>query len=316
MGRLAYLYDPLFLEHNPGYGHPEAPSRLKAIQDYLVGQDFFSRAELRSCAPATREHLELVHSPAYIDFVLKHRGLDQAALGQDTFTSSASVDAALLAAGTAVEAVDLVFQRGYDQVFAAVRPPGHHASPDQAMGFCIFNNIAICAAHALQTQDISRVLIVDWDLHHGNGTQEMFFTSDSVFFLSIHQSPFFPRTGSEGEFGSAAGLGFTRNIPRLPRKDDQHYLSQLKQALLEIESFFKPELVLISAGFDAHEADPIGGMRLTENGFYDMTRLVTDLALRHAQGRVISFLEGGYDHSALARSVEAHLLALLETPPA
>lgn len=315
MGRLAYLFDPLFLEHDPGNQHPESPARLRAIQDYLVERDIFSRVDLKSCQPATKDHLKLIHSESYIDSVLKHRGVEHAILDDgDTHISHSSVDAALLAAGTAIEAVDLVFNQGYDKVFAAVRPPGHHARPDQAMGFCLFNNIALCAAHALQTQDISRVLIIDWDVHHGNGTQEMFFSNGSVFFLSIHQSPLFPHTGTEGEFGTGEGLGFTRNIPRLPRKDDAHYISQLKQALEEIEAVFEPQLVLISAGFDAHEADPIGNMKLTTNGFYELTRIATDFAQRHADGRVISFLEGGYDFPALAQCVEAHLLGLLQKP--
>jgi acetoin utilization deacetylase AcuC-like enzyme len=313
MRRLAYLYDPIFLEHDPGPAHAECPARLRTVQEYLTAQNVFSRADLRSCPPATREQLMLIHTEDYIDFVLKHRGVEQAMLDDgDTFISSASVDAALVAAGTAIEAVDLVFNQDYDSVFAAVRPPGHHARPGQAMGFCIFNNIALCAAHALRTRDIDQVLIVDWDVHHGNGTQEMFYTRDDVYFLSIHQSPFYPRTGAEGEMGSGPGLGYTRNIPRLARKDDAHYVDQLRLALEEVASICQPQLVLISAGFDAHAADPIGGMKLSEQGFLEMTRLLTDFAHSHAHGRIISFLEGGYDHPALAKCVNTHLQGLME----
>jgi acetoin utilization deacetylase AcuC-like enzyme len=313
MGRLAYLYDPLFLEHDMGRWHPESPARLRNIQDYLTGQGFFDQVPPQSCPPATREHLQLIHTERYIDFVQEHRGVEHAVLdGGDTLVNSSSVEAALLAAGTAIEAVRLVLEDGYDRVFAATRPPGHHARPDQAMGFCIFNNIALCAAHALQSPEISRVLIVDWDVHHGNGAQEIFYSSDQVFFLSLHQAPFFPRTGTDGETGVGPGYGFTKNYPLLARKNDDQFVGQLERALKDIEPVFQPDLVLISAGFDAHVDDPIGGMRLTDEGFYRMTELVVDVARRHAQGRVISFLEGGYHDTALAKSVHRHLQGLID----
>ena len=314
MGRVAYLYDPLFLDHDPGPGHPESPERLRAIQEHLTARGMFEKIDIRPPPPVGRDDLALIHSEQYIDHVLKHRGIGPAVLdGGDTIISKASVDAALVAAGAATESVHLVFEQDYDHVFAATRPPGHHARPQSAMGFCIFNNIALCAAYALQSQVLSRVLIVDWDVHHGNGTQEMFYASDQVYYLSMHQAPFYPLTGNEGEVGVGPGHGFTKNIPLPAGKTDDHYVSVLERALSDIEESFKPELVLISAGFDAHIADPIGGMQLTEDGFGKMTELVAGVARRHAEGRIISFLEGGYDQQALASCVERHLGVLLES---
>lgn len=313
MGRLAYLYDPIFLEHNPGKYHPESAGRLQAIQDYLKQQGFFNRANLMNCAPATVEQLQLVHSKEYIEFVLQHRGEDQVVLDiGDTVLSSASVDAALIAAGTAVRATELIFEENYDKVFAAVRPPGHHARPNHAMGFCVFNNIALCAAYALQQKKVSKILILDWDVHHGNGTQEMFYDSDQVYYFSLHRSPFFPMTGKQEETGKGKGIGFTKNIPLLTGKDDYEYIRLFEEALSEIEQVFEPELVLISAGFDAHKSDPIGGMLVSEEGYYKMTEIAARFAQRYANGRVISFLEGGYDFDALAGSVYRHLQCLLK----
>lgn len=313
MARLAYIYNPVFEQHNPGAGHPESPQRLRSIQDYLSKHSFFNRAELISPSSATKEQLLLIHSEEYIDFVLRHSGIDGAVLdGGDTRLSSASVDAALLAAGAAVQAVELVFNQNYDKVFAAVRPPGHHALTANAMGFCVFNNIALCAAYALQKRLVSKILIVDWDVHHGNGTQDMFYDNEQVFYLSLHQSPFYPMSGRQDETGTASGAGFTKNIPLPSGRTDDDYARILEKALLDIEQIFVPELVLISAGFDAHKLDPIGGMLLTENGFYKLTELVSRFAQRYANGRVISFLEGGYHLQGLAESVYKHLQCLLK----
>jgi len=313
MARLAYIYDPVFEQHNPGAGHPESPQRLNSIQDYLNRHSFFNRAELIPPHPATREQLQLIHSEEYINFVLSQSGIDGAVLdGGDTRLNSTSVEAALLAAGAAVQAVELVFNQNYDKVFAAVRPPGHHALTANAKGFCVFNTIALCAAFALQERRASKILIVDWDVHHGNGTQEMFYDNGQVFYLSLHQSPFFPMTGRQDETGTASGAGFTKNIPLSSGKTDDDYARILEQALLDIEKTFVPDLVLISAGFDAHELDPIGGMQLTEDGFYKLTELVSRFAQRHSNGRIISFLEGGYHLQGLPASVYKHLQCLLK----
>lgn len=313
MARLAYIYDALFTRHQPGGGHPEAPQRLHSIQAYLKKQGFFNRMDEVGCLPATREQLLSVHSAEYIDFVLTFRGKKEAVLDSgDTRLSAESVDAALLAAGAASKAVELVFEQNYDKVFAAVRPPGHHALRDTAMGFCVFNNIALCAAYALKKKQVKKILIVDWDVHHGNGTQAAFYENAQVFYLSLHQSPFYPMSGRADETGSGEGTGFTKNIPLPSGCGDDDYVRVLEKALQEIERVFIPDLVLISAGFDAHREDPIGGMQLTEEGFYKMTELTARFAQRHANGRIISFLEGGYHLKALPSSVSRHLQCLLK----
>lgn len=313
MARLAYIYDNLFVAHDPGPGHPESPNRLKSIQRFLSERGFFSRAELVNPKPIDPELLHLIHDPGYVDFVLQHRGIDRALLDEgDTIVNGKSVDAALLAAGAAVQAVNLVLDQGYDKVFAAVRPPGHHAVKESAMGFCIFNNIAIAAAYALQSKKISKILILDWDVHHGNGTQAAFYESDRVFYLSLHQSPFYPMTGSAEETGSGPGKGYTLNIPLSAGRNDDDYAVILEKAFMQIEQNFKPDLVLISAGFDALNVDPIGGMQLTEDGFYKLTEMTARFAARYANGRIISFLEGGYHLQGLAHSVHKHLQCLLK----
>ncbi len=313
MARLAYIYDALFTEHDPGVGHPESPKRLHSIQAYLKKQGFFNRIDEVHCLPASKEQLMLAHSADYIDFVLSFRGKKEVILDSgDTRLSAGSVDAALLAAGAALHAVELVFDQHYDKVFAAVRPPGHHALRDSAMGFCIFNNIALCAAYALNKKYVKKILIVDWDVHHGNGTQAAFYDNPNVFYLSLHQSPFYPMSGRADETGSGKGKGFTMNIPLLSGCSNDDYVHTLENALLEIEQTFIPDLVLISAGFDAHRDDPIGGMLLTEEGFYKITELTARFAQRHANGRIISFLEGGYHLSALPSSVSRHLQCLLK----
>ena len=293
MSRLAFYTDPLFVRHDPGEGHPESPARLQAVLDHLQETGFLERVQRPRFGPATREHLLLVHTERYVDFALGMRGRGPALMdGAETVINADSIDAALLAAGAAVDAVDRVCRGEFDRAFCALRPPGHHARPDAAMGFCVFNHIALAAAHALAAHDIQRVLVVDWDVHHGNGTQEAFYDSDRVFVLNIHQAPFFPGTGTDGEKGIGAGIGFTRNHPTLARKRDDYYTALLDRALTEIERTFRPDLVLISAGFDAHVDDPIGGMKLTEAGFETMTDRVVALAGRHAGGRIVSFLEG------------------------
>ncbi len=313
MARLAYIFNALFTEHDPGAGHPESPERLHSIQTYLKKNGFFNRMDEVSCLPASKEQLRLIHSADYIDFVLSFRGKKEAVLDHgDTRLSAGSVDAALLAAGAALNAVELVFDQHYDKVFAAVRPPGHHALRDSAMGFCVFNNIALCAAYALKKKYVKKILIVDWDVHHGNGTQAAFYDNPHVFYLSLHQSPFYPMSGRADETGSGKGKGFTMNIPLLSGCRDDDYVHVLEHALLEIEETFSPDLVLISAGFDAHRDDPIGGMLLTEEGFYKITELTARFAQRQANGRIISFLEGGYHLSALPSSVSRHLQCLLK----
>lgn len=313
MGKLSYLYHPLFEEHNPGAGHPESPQRLKSIQAFLEKKGFFQNCTVHQPTRATKDLIALNHDPAYIDFILRQKGLKRQVVdGGDTVLSASSVDAALLAAGAAINAVDLIFEEGYDKVFAAVRPPGHHALYDRAMGFCVFNNIAIAARYAIKFKNLQRILIIDWDVHHGNGTQDTFYDDPAVFYLSLHQFPFYPMSGKEDETGSGAGKGFTHNIPLSAGGDDDTYVQKLEQALLDLENSFQPQLILISAGFDAYYKDPIGGMHVTEEGFYKLTEITARFARRHCDGRIISFLEGGYHLQGLAECVYKHLMCLLK----
>jgi acetoin utilization deacetylase AcuC-like enzyme len=314
MGRLAYIFDPLFIDHDPGPFHPERPERLRAIQTHLQKRGFFNRVKISPPLAATRNQLCLIHTPEYVDHIFSLNGKDRYVLDiGDTILSSKSVEAAKLAAGAITTAVDLIFKYDkVDSVFAAVRPPGHHAEIDHAKGFCIFNNIAVGTAYALDQGFVNKVLIVDWDLHHGNGTQNAFYNNSSVLYLSTHQYPFFPGTGRVNEKGGIDALGYTINHPLTIGQNDEDYINLIESALEHIETFFKPDLVCISAGFDAHYADPIGSMQLTNEGFYKLIEIISRFAQKHCNGKIISTLEGGYDLSSLGECVYQHVMCLLK----
>ncbi|RMH63515.1 MAG: histone deacetylase [Calditrichaeota bacterium] len=301
----ALFYDPIFLEHKPGGAHPDNPRRLEAILNQLQQNTYtYNRPP-----EASVEWLTRVHAPRYVDKILSIRGRS-VSLDGDTHTSAQSVDAALLAAGGACAAVRYVWEHPGETAMNLCRPPGHHATPDRAMGFCLFNNVAVAAAYARQQPGLDAILIVDWDVHHGNGTQDIFYDTDKVFFLSLHQHPLYPGTGQATETGRGAGKGYTMNIPLPPGSGDALWLSKLDEALDAIGARFTPQLVLISAGFDAHRMDPLGGMDVSEEGFYKMTQRVRAFAREHCAGRLVSTLEGGYHPQALAASVVGHLEAL------
>lgn len=313
MAKLAYIYHELFEKHDPGSGHPESPRRVQSIQNHLQKTGFLNKVEVFSSPAVSREHLQRVHLPEYIDFVLEKSGVRQAVLDTgDTVINEYSVDAALHAAGAAVKAVDLIFKESFDKIFAAVRPPGHHAERSGAMGFCIFNNIAVAARYAQTYENVNKVLIIDWDVHHGNGTQQAFYNDPDVLYFSIHRSPFYPGSGREDETGEGEGKGFNLNYPIRMGLGDTEYIQLLEDGLARAEKLMKPDLILISAGFDAHEADPLGGMFVTDRGYYKLTEMIARFAQKHCQGRVISFLEGGYNLDALSSSVAKHLQCLLK----
>jgi acetoin utilization deacetylase AcuC-like enzyme len=308
------LYDPRCVEHDPGEHHPESPMRLRAIWRELSERPV-PGTEIAAPPMATEEELARVHQPEYVRAVLGLRGR-RARLDADTATSAGSVDAALLAAGAAAEGVRRVLDGSAQGAFALVRPPGHHAERTRAMGFCLFNNVAVAAAEAL-SRGLSRVLCVDWDVHHGNGTQHTFYDRSDLLFMSTHQWPLYPGTGLESETGSGPGEGFTVNLPLPGGCGDAEYAAAFSEVLLPIAEEYRPELVLVSAGFDAHRDDPLAGMRVSEDGFAALCGAVKAVADRHCPGKLVLTLEGGYDLRALARSVRncVGVLAGAEPPP-
>jgi acetoin utilization deacetylase AcuC-like enzyme len=303
----ATFYHPLFLEHLTGRGHPERPERLTRILTELERVPLPGRVQ-SPVREATREELAWVHPPAYLEALAALEG-KSAQLDADTPVSPQSWRAARLAAGAAISAVQKVMSGEARNAFALVRPPGHHAVPNHAMGFCLLNNVALAAEAALRA-GARRVLVLDWDVHHGNGTQEKFFARQDVLYQSVHQYPFYPGTGRADELGEAQGLGFTVNCGLPGGQGDADYGAVFEDLLLPIGDAYRPDLVLVSAGFDAHAEDPIGGMRVTERGFAAMCTGVRRLAESHCGGRLVLVLEGGYALEALARSVHACLEVL------
>ncbi|WP_199535743.1 histone deacetylase family protein [Dyella psychrodurans] len=296
------------LQHDPGPGHPESPARLRAVLQAL-DQDRFAALDRVEAPRATREQLLRVHTSAHVDRIL---GIcpesDTVRLDEDTLMSPASAEAGLRAAGALVAAVDAVMQGTTTRAFCAVRPPGHHATPDSAMGFCLFNNVAVAAAHAIAAHGLKRVAIADFDVHHGNGTQDIFQREPRVLFISSHQSPLYPGTGTTEE----RGVGNIVNAPLSPGEGSYEFRALWNDALLPRLHAFKPQLVLVSAGFDAHSNDPLADIRLQAEDYAWITERLVELARAHAGGRLVSTLEGGYDLNALAVSASAHVGALLD----
>ncbi|HBC46415.1 MAG TPA: hypothetical protein DEO84_03155 [candidate division Zixibacteria bacterium] len=308
--KLGVVFDPVFLLHNPGPTHPESPKRLVAVQEAIKGLDLAITGI--PARVASRDELCLVHTPGYVDHILSMKIDGIVQLDPDTAISEHSPEAARKAVGGVIEAVDRVMQGELKKVFCAVRPPGHHAEPDRAMGFCIFNNIAIGAAHALSSWNLERVAIIDWDLHHGNGTQDAFYDSDEVLYISLHQYPFFPGTGTATEQGEGKGLGFNINLPMVPGSSDEDFRTAFQEIIIPALTNYEPELVLISAGFDAHRDDPLGDLYLTTEYFGEMTSILNEIANVSAKGRVISVFEGGYNLQALKDCVAVHLKELVK----
>ncbi|HTU85543.1 MAG TPA: histone deacetylase [Solirubrobacteraceae bacterium] len=304
-----WLEHPSSLRHETG-GHPERPARLVAIERELSARDWLGFERVQSRA-VDRAALEAVHPPAYIDSIERVCATGGGHLDLDTVVSPGSFEAALHAAGGAVEMVDLLLDRATPSAFSAHRPPGHHALPARAMGFCLFNNIAVAARHALDARGLERVMILDWDVHHGNGTNDIFHDCDQVLFVSIHQSPLYPGTGPASDIGSGAARGFTVNLPVAPGSGDEVFCSLVDQVAVPLARTFAPQLVLISAGYDAHRDDPLGECAVTEEGFAAMTRSVRWVG-ETLDAPVGCVLEGGYDLEALASSVAATLAALRE----
>jgi acetoin utilization deacetylase AcuC-like enzyme len=310
---MTLLYtDPVFLRHDTGR-HVEIPDRLRAITARLDRAGLPARCTPGTFAPLPAEEVRAVHDPRQVALVQRVADSGGGHLDPDTVVSPESFDVALSAAGAACAAVDAVLAGQDTTALCLVRPPGHHATPTRCMGFCLFNNVALAARRALAAHGLSRVLVVDWDVHHGNGTQDVFYEDPRVMFYSIHRygMGFYPGTGAGDETGEGPGRGFTLNAPiryGTPRKD---YHAAFTAHLEKAADRIKPELVLVSAGFDAHARDPIGSLGLETEDFITLTRQALDVARTHASGRLVSCLEGGYHLDALAESVQAHLETLL-----
>lgn len=314
MKRVAYVYHPDYLLHIPPFEHPESPDRLQALHRH-----FDEVGILPLLLPVTPDYPDdgeilRVHDPAYLRRLeMACRRGDLTLDAEDTYLDKNSYSIALLSAGGAIAGADAVASGMADRAFCAIRPPGHHATRTEGMGFCLLNNVAVAARHLQERHGISRVMIVDWDVHHGNGTQQIFLQDPTIFYFSIHENPSFlyPGTGRRWETGSGAGEGTILNAPMPPGAGDDEYRLAFEQMLAPAVERFRPELFLVSAGFDAHRDDPLADMQVTEEGFRFMTRFLVTMANAWCAGRIVSVLEGGYEQRSLTRCAEVHLRELM-----
>jgi len=310
--KTALIHHPIYEKHDTGPGHPEMPERYRVVIDALhADQNLMSRLSEITPEKAPRGIVQAAHTKEHFKRVEAAfaEGLDR--LDMDTTISMESFEASLFAAGGAMAGVDVLMQGEAKNAFVAVRPPGHHATAERTMGFCLFNNVAVAARYAQNKyKEIERVAIVDWDVHHGNGTQGIFYSDASVFFFSMHQYPWYPGTGSRGETGQGKGLGTTLNIPVRAFTNPGDQKSAFESAIGEIASKMKPDIIFISAGFDAHKTDPLGQLQLEDPDYRSMTRTVMEWADQACGGRVVSCLEGGYNLDTLGETVRSHVETL------
>lgn len=311
--KTAFVYDPFNLKHTR-HGHPENYRRLEGTWALLQQSGITDRLHRVPSDRAPLEAIHAVHTPTYVERVCRLCEQGGGNLDPDTYVNEFSYEAALRAAGGLMNVVDAVLGRAADNGFALVRPPGHHARPSRGMGFCLFGNIAIAARHAQKKHGVGRVLIVDFDVHHGNGTQEMFYEDDSVLFFSTHQYPYYPGSGAVDEIGAGAGRGYTVNVPFPPGIGDQGYRSAFQDILIPMARHFRPELILVSAGFDAHWMDPLAGEQLSITGFGQLVTDLLGLAAELCDGKLVCTLEGGYNLDVLPHCVLS-VLRLLKGDP-
>ncbi len=309
--KTGFSYHPDYLNHDTGPGHPERPDRLRASLAALQQSDVWEQLHRIEPTPASVEQIAYTHNPAYSEHIRLHCERE-IPLTYDTTVCHESFEIALLSTGGVLRAADAVATGVVQNAFAMVRPPGHHATPGQSMGFCLFNNIAVTARYLQREHGIGKVAIVDWDVHHGNGTQDIFYEDESVFFFSIHQSPLYPGTGSSRERGSGKAHGTTLNVPVPTGSGDDAYIKVFTDILIPALRDFAPEILLISAGFDAHYLDPLAGTEVTADGFATLTDLMLAFAEEAISGRVVSALEGGYSLEGISESVVAHVERLAQ----
>ncbi|MEX0951860.1 MAG: histone deacetylase [Gammaproteobacteria bacterium] len=306
-----FLYDSAYLQHDTGRSHPECADRLSRSIDYLQQQSWFADLRTVTAKPIDPVWLQMIHQPDYIRHV--QSACENGAVyidSPDVSISSRSFEIALLASGGVLQLADALITGKIDNGFALIRPPGHHAENHMALGFCLFNNIAITARYLQKQYGLDKIAIVDWDVHHGNGTQHSFTTDPSVFYISLHEYPLYPGTGAWNERGEGRGLGATLNCPQHAGATDRDYELAFHDKILPALHRFKPEIILISAGFDAHRADPLANVRLSTEFFGWMTGALLEVADMYANGRLLSMLEGGYDLDALPRCIASHLQVL------
>lgn len=303
MSNTAVFYDPIYLEHDTGFGHPERPERLEATMQVLESSGLAEKVRIISPRDATAEEIQLVHHRSYVDKVREVAESGGGWLDPDTHVGARSYDAALKSTGAVLEGLERIFSGDIDNAFCLVRPPGHHATAERGMGFCLFNNNAVAARFAMKEFGISKVFILDWDAHHGNGLQDIFYDDDKVLYVSLHQYPHYPGTGGYSELGIGDGEGYTVNFPLPARSGDEVYMAAFDQLIMPIARQYQPELVLISAGYDGHFSDLLCSMLLRAISYAEMATPLKELAAECCGGKIMAALEGGYDLSGIAISI-------------
>ena len=305
------IYDDIYLKHDTGPDHPENSARIINTIKHLRSANCWQKLDIKKPRAATEAEVSAIHSTSQIEQIAEIARSGGGHLDPDTYVSSDSYEAALNAAGAPLTAIDLIMDKKVDNAFCLVRPPGHHATPEKGMGFCLFNNIAIAAKYIQSRYRLDRIVIIDWDVHHGNGTQDAFYDDPSVMYFSMHRYPFYPGTGAEEETGKDSGSGFTINIPLSYNTEPQEYLKFFEDILEKRIKPFNPQFILISSGFDAYRLDPISGLSLETSDYNKLTKLIQNIAKDCCDGRIVSCLEGGYHLLDLPKCIEEHLNGLM-----